>query len=261
MSTQSLIKLQGVSHVYVSENEANLAVRHIDLTVEKGEFISLVGPSGCGKTTVLSSIAGLITPTEGEVIIKGQTLTHPTPSVGYMLQADYLFEWQNILENVLIGVKVMDLDQKTRQQKEKYAHFLLQEMGLSEYKEHLPSQLSGGMRQRAALVRTLVTNPDILLLDEPFSALDYQTKLKLEDLVFDTLKKHEKTAVLVTHDIAESIAMSDRIVVLDQRPGEIKGIVDVPAHIRNCLPFEAREQEGFNALFHKIWKELDQDES
>lgn len=254
MSTRSLIDLQDLTHTYVSRTEANTAIQGITLSVSDGEFISLVGPSGCGKSTILSCIAGLIKPTSGDIVINGKKINGPSPKVGYMLQSDYLFEWQTIRDNALVGLKVME---KLNKENEKYVNYLLHEMGLSDYKQHYPSQLSGGMRQRAALVRTLVTNPDILLLDEPFSALDYQTRLKLEDLIFETLKKHEKTAILVTHDIGESIAMSDRIIILDRNPGRVKEEVIVPDSIRNTLPFHAREVEGYHELFHKIWKELD----
>jgi NitT/TauT family transport system ATP-binding protein len=258
MPTHSLIELHHLTHTYVTKSEAKTAIEDIHLSVAEGAFISLVGPSGCGKSTILSCIAGLIRPTSGEVRIKGKKINGPSPQVGYMLQSDYLFEWQTIQENVLVGLRVMG---KFSTESKKHANYLLHEMGLSEYKDHYPSQLSGGMRQRAALVRTLVTNPDILLLDEPFSALDYQTRLKLEDLVFETLKKHEKTAILVTHDIGESIAMSDKIIVLDNDPGKFKQEVQIPEHIRHSLPFHARDKEGYLELFHKIWKELDQNES
>ncbi|GAA0374678.1 ABC transporter ATP-binding protein [Bacillus horti] len=257
MSTQASIELQHVSHVFVTQKEANVAIENISLTVEPGEFISLVGPSGCGKSTILSSISGLLQPTKGTIKIHGVEKTKPSADIGYMLQSDYLFEWKSILKNVLTGLKVMKrLDQETRN----YANYLLHEMGLSAFKHHYPSQLSGGMRQRASLVRTLVTNPDILLLDEPFSALDYQTKLQLEDLVWKTLKSHQKTAVLVTHDIAESIAMSDRIYILEKNPGRIKEEIVVPEEIRAEKPFLARENVGFRDIFQRIWKELDADE-
>lgn len=258
MSFDHAIVLNKVTHTYVSKAEANVAVENINLTIDEGEFISLVGPSGCGKSTILSCIAGLIKPTSGDILIDNKKIEKPSAKVGYMLQQDYLFEWQTILANVLIGLKVM---RKTSPESEKYANYLLHEMGLSEYKQHYPSQLSGGMRQRAALVRTLVSNPDILLLDEPFSALDYQTRLKLEDLVVETLQKHEKTAILVTHDIGEAIAMSDRIIILDRNPGRVKEVIEVPDNIRTSLPFYAREQSGYHELFRRIWKELDEDEA
>ncbi|EGL82429.1 ABC transporter related protein [Caldalkalibacillus thermarum TA2.A1] len=252
-----LLKMQNVTHVYVTVSEAIKAIENINLSIAAGEFVSLVGPSGCGKTTVLSCLAGILQPTAGHVLLGDKPIKGPCRQVGYMLQADYLFAWRTILDNVLIGLEVMG---QLRHETKKHAQFLLNELGLGDYKHVYPSQLSGGMRQRAALVRTLVTNPDILLLDEPFSALDYQTKLKLENLVFETLKKHGKSAVLVTHDIGEAIAMSDRIIVMDKHPGRIKRELIIPDHIRQARPFDAREAEGFYDLFRQIWKELDDDE-
>jgi NitT/TauT family transport system ATP-binding protein len=256
MSSNPMIQLKRITHTYVTKNEAVTAVQDINIDIFKGEFISLVGPSGCGKSTILSSIAGLLEPTGGTIQIKGELVKGATDKVGYMLQSDYLFEWKTILQNVKVGLEVMG---KATQERIKHANFLLHEMGLKDVIHQYPSQLSGGMRQRAALVRTLVTNPDILLLDEPFSALDYQTRLKLEDLVSSTLKKHGKTAILVTHDIGEAISMSDRIIILDRNPGRIKNEVHVPISIRETLPFKAREDKEYHHLFHQIWKELDQD--
>ncbi|OEF95957.1 spermidine/putrescine ABC transporter ATP-binding protein [Desulfuribacillus alkaliarsenatis] len=251
------IQLQNITHVYVNSTEANTAIENINLDVKTGEFVSIVGPSGCGKSTILSCIAGLLKPTCGKILIDNIAITKPSSKVGYMLQSDYLFDWRTIFKNACIGLEVM---KQLTKETEEYALHLLKEMGLAKYKDHYPSQLSGGMRQRAALVRTLAAKPDVLLLDEPFSALDYQNKLKLEDLVSMTLKKHNKTAILVTHDIAEAIAMSDRIIIMDNYPGKIKETVIIPDEIRNTVPFSAREVEGFYDIFHKIWKELDVDE-
>lgn len=258
MSTQTSIELNSVSHVYINEKGANVAIENITMSVKQGEFISLVGPSGCGKSTILSCISGLIQPTKGSVYINGKLKKKPSAEVGYMLQSDYLFGWKTIEKNVIQGLKVMGrLNEETKN----YSNYLLNEMNLASFKNHYPMQLSGGMRQRASLVRTLVTNPDILLLDEPFSALDYQTKLQLENLVSDTLKKHQKTTILVTHDISESIAMSDRIYILDRNPGRIKEEIHIPDTIRQEKPFLAREKEGFRDIFNNIWKELEKDET
>lgn len=253
---KALLKMEQVTHIYVTKRGTVTAVENINFFVREGEFVSLVGPSGCGKTTILSCLAGLIKPTAGRIFINDEPLTGPTSRVGYMLQSDYLFSWRTILGNVLIGLEVSG---QLNRESENYARFLLAELGLDKFIEAYPSQLSGGMRQRAALARTLVTNPDILLLDEPFSALDYQTRLKLEDLVYETLKKHNKSAVLVTHDIGEAIAMSDRVIVLGKNPGRIKKELTIPDHIREALPFDAREAEGFNDLVRTIWKEMEED--
>ncbi|WP_019639703.1 ABC transporter ATP-binding protein [Paenibacillus fonticola] len=252
-----VVQLNQVDLAYVTDREATLALHNMNLTVEPGEFISLVGPSGCGKTTLLSILAGLIAPSRGEVRVNGKLVTGPTPEVGYMLQQDYLFPWRSIQDNVLLG---LELTHRKSKQSEELAQDLLEGMGLGGTAHLYPHQLSGGMRQRVALARTLATNPDLLLLDEPFSALDYQTKLQLEDLVFDTLKQRKKTGILVTHDLSEAIAVSDRVIVLGARPGTIRSTFEVPVHIRQAQPFYAREKPGFNALFHEIWGELEASE-
>lgn len=248
------VDVNHVTHVYVNGAGASLVLKRIELSIAKGEFVSLVGPSGCGKTTLLSIMAGLITPTEGTVHVFGQPVVGPTPKVGYMLQQDFLFPWRTISENAMIGLEIMG--QLTKAKKEFTLH-LLKELGLSQYSSKYPSELSGGMRQRVALVRTLTTEPDILFLDEPFSALDYRTKLQLEDLVFQTLRDHHKTAILVTHDIAEALAMSNRVIVLEPNPGKIRKEIEIPNHIANALPLQAREQAGFQDLFRTIWKEFE----
>ncbi|GIP37345.1 ABC transporter ATP-binding protein [Paenibacillus sp. J31TS4] len=248
------VRLEGVTHVYVTEQGASLAVEAINLALAPGEFVSLVGPSGCGKTTILSLIAGLLRPTQGAVMVNGRAVSRPDGKVGYMLQSDYLFPWRTILQNVKIG---LELTGNRTPEAEERALRLLEEMGLAHTKDWVPQQLSGGMRQRVALVRTLATEPELLLLDEPFSALDYQTKLQLEDLIVETLKKKGKTALLVTHDLAEAIAMSDRVIVLDRHPGRIRREVSIPEDIRKETPFRAREHPDFYPIFNEIWSELE----
>lgn len=248
------VEVSEVTQVYVTEQRATLAVQHLSFAIQRGEFVSLIGPSGCGKTTVLSIIAGLIAPTTGRVEVAGERVNGPSPRIGYMLQQDFLFPWCTIFDNAVIGLELMEA---LTSEKREYVLHLLEEMGLSRYKDYYPSQLSGGMRQRVALVRTLATEPEILLLDEPFSALDYQTKLQLEDLVVETLRAKGKTALLVTHDISEAIAMSDRIIVLEPNPGRIRKEFEMPPEIRSALPFTAREMSGFNAMFRGIWQEFE----
>ncbi|KKI88866.1 spermidine/putrescine ABC transporter ATP-binding protein [Bacillus sp. SA1-12] len=251
----SFLTVEHIHHVYFTKESATVALEDIKLNVEEGEFVSFLGPSGCGKTTLLSIIAGLIRPVEGSVKIANKIITKPDPIIGYMLQQDYLFPWKTIEENVTVGLKI--IGQKTEETTTNTLS-LLKEMGLENVEHQYPSQLSGGMRQRAALVRTLATNPRILLLDEPFSALDYQTKLRLEDLVWKTLKDYQKTALLVTHDIGEAIAMSDRIFVFSAKPGRINRTYLVPKELRELTPFDARQHPSFSTLFQQIWKELDQ---
>ncbi|KYC84870.1 MULTISPECIES: ABC transporter ATP-binding protein [Heyndrickxia] len=250
----SFLTVQNVHHSYFTPKSVTNALQNISFDIEEGEFISLVGPSGCGKTTMLSILSGLISPTEGKVLIDGRLPNSQTTSIGYMLQQDYLFPWKTIEENILLGLKLQN--QLTAEKKEKTLG-LLKEIGLSGIEMQYPKQLSGGMRQRVALVRTLAINPKILFLDEPFSALDYQTKLKLEDLVFDTLKAYRKTAVLVTHDIGEAISMSDRILLFNAKPGRLHKVFSVPEELRNLRPFDVRSKEAYSILFQEIWKELE----
>lgn len=253
----NFIKLENVSKIYHTKKEEILAVKDINLTVNKGEFVSLVGPSGCGKSTILSMISGLFPPTKGKIYIEERLVKGNSKKIGYMLQQDYLLNWRTITKNIILGLEIQG---RFNENTLKRALDLLEEMDLSVYANSYPNQLSGGMRQRVALVRTLATNPDILLLDEPFSALDYQTKLKLEDLVLQTIQKHKKTALLVTHDINEAIAMSDRIIILGKNPGYIKKTVDIPISIKESLPFQAREKPEFQTYFQMIWEELDSDD-
>ncbi|WP_026690755.1 ABC transporter ATP-binding protein [Alteribacter aurantiacus] len=250
----ALLEINKIEKTYFSKTSVTEAIKDINLAVERGEFISIIGPSGCGKTTLLSMISGLLKPTSGTIKLDGKQITKPTPETGYMLQQDYLFPWLSIRRNITLGLKTMGLLTK---ETECHALHLLNEMGLGEFKDVYPSQLSGGMRQRVALVRMLATQPKLLLLDEPFSALDFQTKLKLEDLVHSTIKEHEKTAILVTHDISEAIAMSDRIVMLSRRPATIHRIFKVPDALKGLEPFEARNTALFNDLFQDIWEELE----
>ncbi len=242
-----IAQMQDVSLIYHELRAETLAVEHLDLTVNQGEFISIVGPSGCGKTSVLSMLAGLIPPSSGSVVIKGDK------APGYMLQHDHLLDWRTIEGNVLLGLQVkgmMDQEHKA------YALELLEKYGLGEFKDAYPRQLSGGMRQKVALIRTLAFSPELLLLDEPFSALDFQTRLRLADEVYEIIRREEKTAILVTHDISEAISMGDRLLVFSRRPACIKA--------EHMLAFEAktplkrRNDAGFKQYFDQIWMELEE---
>ncbi|MFC3746473.1 ABC transporter ATP-binding protein [Paenibacillus sp. GCM10012306] len=250
-----VVELKGVTHAYLGEREASLAVEDLNLSIVSGEFVSLVGPSGCGKTTLLSIIAGLLQPSEGEVSVYGRPIHSPSPDIGYMLQQDYLFPWRSILDNALLGLELTgNLNEENRRKTME----LLGDMGLAGKENAYPSELSGGMRQRVALVRTLATDPGLLLLDEPFSALDYQIKLQLEDLVSETLRRRGTTAILVTHDLSEAIAVSNRVILLEPNPGRIRKVFTVPESIREVPPLYARDQPGFAELFHEVWKEIEQ---
>ncbi|WP_242144233.1 MULTISPECIES: ABC transporter ATP-binding protein [unclassified Bacillus cereus group] len=250
----NFLQISNVSHCFFAKDHARLVLECMNLHVKEGEFISILGPSGCGKTTLLSIIAGLLKPTEGLVFLEGEPVTKSTASMGYMLQQDYLFPWKTIEENIMLGLHITNT---YKEETKKHTLQLLKQVGLDGVEKQSPSELSGGMRQRAALVRTLATNPKILLLDEPFSALDYQTKLKLEELVFSLLQTYKKTSLLVTHDIEEAIAMSDKIYLLQAKPGKVARTFHIPKSIRSLSPLEARHHPDFPALFQDIWKELE----
>lgn len=248
------LTLRGIHHTYFTKTSAVTALNDISLDVQEGEFVSFLGPSGCGKTTLLSIIAGLIEPTDGQIALEGKPVKEAADKTGYMLQQDYLFPWKTIEENIFLGLKISGTLNEARKQE---VLSLLGQMGLENVESLYPKQLSGGMRQRVALVRTLATEPKLLMLDEPFSALDYQTKLKLEDLVANTFKAFEKTAILVTHDIGEAIAMSDRIFLFSPRPGRLHKTFEIPEELRILSPFEARNHPLYNEIFQMIWKELE----
>ena len=233
------------------------AISGVSLEVAAGEFVGIIGPSGCGKSTLLSLVAGILAPTAGSVEVEGRRVTGPMPRVGYMLQQDYLFEWRSILDNALLGAEIQGLDRGRARER---AVRLLGKCGLGDFLHHYPRELSGGMRQRVALARTLVTEPDVVLLDEPFSALDSQTRLAIADEVVDLLRQEGKAVVLVTHDIGEAIAMTDRVVVMSRRPGRVKSehVVHFPSHPGGRpTPFAARGLPEFNDYFATLWKELD----
>lgn len=247
------IEFKHVNLSYFTAKQETEVLQDINLSIQAGEFISIVGPSGCGKSTLLSLISGMLKPTKGDVLIEGQAGTGVSPKVGYMLQHDHLFEWRDLLSNLLVGAEVRRMNRKTAEQK---AIELLERYGLAGFAHHNPVQLSGGMRQRVALIRTLVTNPDILLLDEPFSSLDYQTRLTLADEIFNIIKDQGKTAVLVTHDIPEAISMGDRVMVMSRRPSTISSIYNIQLE-DGMTPLQKRSTGAFNPYFNDIWRELE----
>jgi len=251
---KTVVELQNIGMKYQSLNGEIPAVENINLKIYEGEFVSIVGPSGCGKTTILSLISGLLAPTTGKVLIDGEEVTGPSKKVGYMLQKDHLFDWRTIRQNVLLG---LEIQKAVTSSAKAYADHLLKTYGLIDFANKYPNQLSGGMRQRAALIRTLVTNPQILLLDEAFSALDYQTRLAVNDDIYSIIKKEHKTAIMVTHDIAESISMSDRVIVLTSRPGTIKSVHEINFELEDRTPLKTRKVPKFQQIFECIWKELD----
>ncbi len=252
------VTMDHVTHYYFTPAGATKALQEISLSIERGEFIAIVGPSGCGKSTILSLIAGLMTATEGMISIEGKPLPEADFSIGYMLQQDYLFPWKTILNNVLTGPKI---NNHVTEATKKQARALLADVHLEHTENKYPDALSGGMRQRISLVRTLMTDPDILLLDEPFSALDYVTKLKLENVVAEMVRTYGKTTILVTHDLAEAISMSDTIVLMQASPGEIAKTFTVPEELRKETPFFVRRHPSYQALFDQVWEQLNEDQT
>ncbi len=250
---EELVSVKNINKYYHTLKDEIHVVKDLCFSVYPGEFLGIVGPSGCGKTTVLSMIAGMIEPTCGEVVIGGNPVNGYNDSVAYMLQRDHLFEWRTIEENILLGLQIQ---KKCTKENKKKALDLLNKYGLGDFARYHPRQLSGGMRQKVALIRTLAVDPQILLLDEPFSSLDYQTRLVLSDEISDIIRLEKKTAVLVTHDIAEAISLSDRVLVLSQRPATVKTCVEIHLDSDSNSAIEKRKASGFRDYFDYIWKEL-----
>ena len=246
---KEILRIKNVSLTYQTKDDEITAIENLSFSCNEGDFISLIGPSGCGKTTVLSMIAGLLKPTSGQIILGNDE--NERFEVGYMLQKDHLFPWRTIESNVYLP---LEIKKKKDKQHVEYANHLLEKYGLKDFRKKYPDQLSGGMRQRVALIRTLVFNPKLLLLDEPFSALDSQTRLLVCNDVYDIIKAEKKTAVLVTHDISEAISMSDIIIALSSRPAKIKSIHK--PNLEGDTPLSKRENPKFGFWFEKLWKEL-----
>lgn len=247
------VQFDHIQKIFQSPNGEVSALDDVTFCLEEGNFVSIVGPSGCGKSTLLNILAGLEHPTAGAVLIDGVPVSGPTPKVGYMPQKDQLFGWRTIWGNVILGLEILGQKDSAHL---KRVQTLLQRYGLEAFSRKLPGELSGGMRQRCALIRTLATDPGLLLLDEPFSALDYQTRLAVSDDIHNIIRQEEKTALLVTHDISEAVSMSDRVVVLSARPGQVRAIHDL-SELSGLTPMERRDHPMFHRFFNDIWKELD----
>lgn len=245
---EPLIHLSHVSFSYHTPGGETLALSDIDFSVYPEEFLAIVGPSGCGKSTLLSILSGLLKPEKGERLASNHT-------IGYMLQRDHLFEWRSIWKNVTLG---LEIQKRLNAETKVYARSLLEEYGLLPFADSYPSELSGGMRQRAALIRTLVLKPDLLLLDEPFSALDYQTRLNVSNDIGQILRHSKKTAILVTHDLSEAISLADRVITLSSRPATISNIVPIQFELDEDTPLHRRNAPEFKQYFNLLWKELNQ---
>lgn len=241
-----ILKIKKLKKTYHSLNGEIEAIKDITFDLNEGEFIAIVGPSGCGKSTLLSILCDLEEKSDGVIEIENK-------KIGYMLQKDSLFEWRNILNNALLG---LEINRNLNEETISYTKNLLTKYGLKDFMYKKPSSLSGGMRQRVALIRTLASKPDILILDEPFSALDYQSRLTVSDDVYKIIKNENKSAIIVTHDIAEAISIADKIIVLTRRPCTIKNIYDINL-TNKSTPIENRKAKEFSYYYDLIWKDID----
>ena len=244
----NLLEIKDLEKTYCTKEGEVKAIENITLDIKEGEFIAIVGSSGCGKSTLLSILANLESKTKGSIKFNKDDFT-----IGYMLQDDSLFDWLTILDNALLGLEIKG---KKTKENINYVKNLLKTYDLDSFKDKYPKELSGGMKQRVALIRTLAIHPDILLLDEPFSALDYQTRLAVSDDVYKIIKKEKKTVIMVTHDLAEAISLADKVVVLSKRPCRIKNIYDINL-TNKSNPIENRKAKEFSSYYEKIWKDLD----
>jgi NitT/TauT family transport system ATP-binding protein len=250
-----VLEFKSVTKRFLSKENVSLtAVSDVNFGVKKGEFVSVVGPSGCGKSTILSMTAGLYQPSEGEVLVSGEPVTGPNAHVGFMLQKDLLLPWRSILSNIEFGLEARGVSKSARRER---AHQELQRCHLAGFEGHYPYQLSGGMRQRAALARTLAIDPEIILLDEPFSALDAQTKLQLEDVLLDLWSEEKRTVVFITHDLNEAVTLSDRVIVMSARPGRI--LADIPIPLERPRSVRALQKNPrYHQLYAEVWSWLEQ---
>ena len=246
-----LLKVKGLSKNYLTKKKVICALDNVDIDINKDEFIAVVGPSGCGKSTILSIIGGLESKSSGEITYEDNI------RIGYMFQQDALLPWLTVLDNCLIGLKIR---KEITDDSIKYVKDLLNKYGLSSFENSYPKELSGGMRQRVALIRTLATKPDILLLDEPFSALDYQTRIIVSDDVYKIIKAEKKTALMVTHDIEEACAIGSKVIVLTSRPARVKSVYDIKLN-KQGIPSENRKDDRFNYYYDLIWKDIENHES
>lgn len=241
---KEVLKFERVEMRYHTKNGETVAVKDLSFSVKQGEFLAVVGPSGCGKTTLLSLAAGLLKPSAGKIENGGVTF-------GYMLQKDELFPWRTIEKNVFLP---LEIQRRNTPERRKKVLSLAEKYGLKDFLKSFPRELSGGMRQRAALIRTLAAEPDVLLLDEPFSALDYQTRLNVCDDVYRIIKSEKKTAVLITHDISEAVSVADEAIVLSRRPATLVAEYTLP--FGEETPLKRRENPAFPLWFERLWKDL-----
>lgn len=252
--TKQIFEVKNLSFSYHTLTGETKVLEHISFSVNYGEFVSIVGPSGCGKSTLLSLISGMIEPEEGEILFTDGV----RPKMGYMLQRDHLLDWRTIYKNTILGLEINKL---MTEENLAYVGDLIREYGLSDFKDKKPTELSGGMKQRVALIRTLALKPEILLLDEPFSALDFQTRLIVSKDISNIIRKEHKTAILITHDISEAIRLSDKVIVLSNRPATIKNEMEISLTGLDDSPLSYLETPEYSSYFQQLWEDIRYEES
>ena len=258
MTTNYLLRLQNICYSYHTLYGETKVLDNISFDVKKGEFVAVVGASGCGKSTLLSIIAGLLEPEDGTIAVNNPDGSLRYPRVGYMLQHDHLFEWRSIYKNVILG---LEINRMLTEERINYVNQLLRDYDLEQFRDKRPSELSGGMKQRAALIRTLALDPQLLLLDEPFSALDYQTRLSVSADICRLIRRTGKTMLLITHDLSEAISLADRVIVLSKRPATVKCELPIHLTLADNSPLAARNAPEFNTYFNQLWEEIRNEET
>ncbi len=253
MTDSYMLSLRDISYSYHTLFGETKALDSLSFGVKEGEFVAVVGPSGCGKSTLLSIIAGLIKPEGGTITVNNPDGSCHYPRIGYMLQRDHLFEWRSVYQNVILGLEIQD---RMSEKRLEYVDQLLQDYGLEQFRDKCPGELSGGMKQRAALIRTLALDPQLLLLDEPFSALDYQTRLTVSADICHLIRQTGKTMLLITHDLSEAISLADRVIVLSRRPATVKREVPIRLTLQDDSPLASRNAPEFKTYFNQLWEEI-----
>jgi NitT/TauT family transport system ATP-binding protein len=248
----ALLSIEGVRKEYFSRGKRVVALDSVDLDIPEGEFVTIVGPSGCGKSTLLNLIVGLLRPSGGRIVFRDAAIEGICTQIGYVTQKDNLFPWRTLVENVEIALEIRSIGKNARRHQ---AEALVERVGLRGFEEHYPHELSGGMRQRANIIRTLIYDPELILMDEPFGPLDAQTRIVLQDQLLNLWSTTKKTIIFITHDLIEAITLADRVVLMSSRPGKIKSIEQVEiARPRDV--FKIHESEQFRAVYEKLWREL-----
>ncbi len=259
MTTPYMLRLHDINYSYHTLHGETNVLKDLSFDVKEGEFVAVVGSSGCGKSTLLSIIAGLIAPESGTISVNNPDGSLRYPRVGYMLQRDHLFEWRTVYKNVTLG---LEINHMLTEERLSYVDRLLKDYDLEQFRDKRPGELSGGMKQRAALIRTLALDPQLLLLDEPFSALDYQTRLSVSADICRLIRRTGKTVLLITHDLSEAISLADRVIVLSRRPATVK--CELPIHLTlgdDTSPLAARNAPEFNSYFNRLWEEIKNEET